>query len=91
MSIPFPGGRRGSRRRRGVVPTRATRLTDVLTGDDPLLKDLERRVVVVDVYRFGGSVTPLSTDADALDLEPRDDRTDLSRALSEGIGGHRSA
>lgn len=87
MSIPFPSGDETTPAA-GPVPTRAARLADVLTGDDPLLDDLDDRGRL-EVYRFGGSVTPLPTGGEALDLEPRDDRTDLSRALTEGVGGRR--
>ena len=40
----------------------------------------------LDVYRFGASLAPLTTDASAADLAPRDDRTDLGSALAEYPG-----
>jgi len=85
MSIPFP---EAGAAEVAQPPTRSSRLADVLAGDDALLDDL-RGKGELDVYRFGGAVTPLPADAEALDLEPRDDRTDLSRALAEGVGGQR--
>jgi hypothetical protein len=86
MSIPFPEDE--ARSTSPDDPTRGSRLADVLTGPDPLLDDLQRHGRL-EVYRFGGRVTPLSDKDGTLDLEPRDDRTDLSRALSEGVGARR--
>jgi hypothetical protein len=87
MSIPFP--EEGADASAGAAPpTRASRLADALDGRGSLLEDLRGRGEL-DVYRFGGPVVPLPADADTLDLEPREDRTDLSHALAEGVGGKR--
>jgi hypothetical protein len=89
MSIPFPEDEGADAAAAESAPTRADRLADTLTGGDDLLGDL-RGQGHLEVYRFGGSVTPLPDEAETLDLEPRDDRTDVSRALTEGVGGRRN-
>jgi hypothetical protein len=93
MTIPFPSGLQAAA---GVaapgpgeepLPTRADRLRDFL-DTSRLVKRLEARGPV-DVYRFGGTVDALDPDAGPLDIEPRDDRTDVARALDEGTGSLR--
>lgn len=82
MSFPFPEGADPAA---AAPPSRADRLRAALSGDLPA-RLAERGAL--DVYRFGADVEAAGLDADA-DLEPRDDRTDLARALARGVGTER--
>lgn len=84
MSIPFPEkeGPAGST----PVPTRADRLRDTIRKEG-LARSLAERGAL-DIYRFGGDVETASLE-DPKTLEPREDRTDLSRALTRGVGMER--
>jgi hypothetical protein len=82
MSIPFATEAAAP----ADAPTRAERLVDELRSTD--LVDGLGREGAVELYRFGSAVEPLP-DEGAIDLEPRDDRTDLARALVDGVGGQR--
>lgn len=98
MTIPFPtpadsaaaasGAGAGAGDADAPQPTRADRLREFLE-DSRLVKRLEDHGPV-DVYRFGGNVEALDPAAGPLDVEPRDDRTDVARALDEGTGSLRS-
>ena len=83
MSIPFPAGSDAETgNAEAAPPTRADRLRDFLT-ESRLVQRLEDHGPT-DVYRFGGTVEALDPEAGPLDVEPRDDRTDVARALDEG-------
>ena len=84
MSIPFPAKQTAPSDT--LVPTRADRLRDTIRKDG-LERSLAERGAL-DVYRFGGDVEAASLD-DPKTLEPRDDRTDLARALTRGVGMER--
>jgi len=86
MSIPFPeeeGAGGAARDTSTAVPTRAERMAAAVDGSH--LVDRLDREGRVEAYRFGGTLTPLSAEGDELDLEPREDRTDLARALRESV------
>jgi hypothetical protein len=73
----------------GSRPTRASRVFEALGGEGGgLLADLAGRGRV-DIYRFGASVVPLPSNPSAEETSPTDDRTDLARALVEGVGARR--
>lgn len=86
MTIPFPRDP-AELSPDQAAPTRADRVREFLDGSR-LVKRLGDRGPV-DVYRFGGTVDALDPAAGPLDLEPRDDRTDVARALDEGTGSLR--
>lgn len=83
MSFPFPDPADSAA---APPPSRADRLRASL-ADGELAKHLAERGAL-DVYRFGADVEPVSLGPDA-DLAPRDDRTDLARALARGVGTER--
>ncbi|MFN8178120.1 MAG: vWA domain-containing protein [bacterium] len=84
MSIPFPAKEGAAPD--STAPTRADRLRAAIR-DTKLAKGLAQHGAV-DVYRFGGDVEAASLE-DPAALTPRDDRTDLARALARGVGMER--
>jgi hypothetical protein len=92
MSIPFPNDApvdeaAASAPGASATPgTRASRMNDAL--EDGLLQDI-RGKGQLDAYRFGASLAPVAVRDDSVFVEPVDDRTDLSRALSDGVGALR--
>ncbi len=82
MSFPFPEAADSAA---AEPPSRADRLRGVLAGDLP--RRLAARAAL-DVYRFGADAEATTLDERG-DLAPRDDRTDLARALARGVGTER--
>ncbi len=83
MAIPFPEDEADP-----DPPTRADRVRLLLEPDGgDLLDDLGDRGRL-EAFRFGAGLEPLGEDLPAA-MTPRDDRTDLARALSDGLAGER--
>lgn len=89
MSIPSPAAADTAPVSDGAEapPTRAERMTGLLSGDAGLLGKL-RHKGRLEAYRFGGTATPIPLD-DVATVEPSADRTDLARSLADAVGADR--
>ena len=86
MSIPFPKASEEGATPADSVETRASRMNDALSNG--LLEEIGDRGEL-ETFRFGASLVPVAPEDGRVRVEPTDDRTDLSRALSDGVGALR--
>ncbi len=82
MSIPF----REPNAATAGPTTRADAVWDALTKDDGRFLAELREKGRLEIFRFGAELAPVGELTERAALAPRDDRTDLARALSEGVG-----